>query len=170
MRQPRRDPGGSLVLALALRGGGWGAVAGAACGALAAVALGGFGRGVPGPAVLLLVAAPYGAAVGLVVGLALGAPAGGLLGWWTAAHPRPQPARAAYRRRATPVVGLLLGAAVALALEPALLRWGARPFGMSTTHFVLGYTVAAAFVAVEAGLAGGWATCRLLGWYAAQPE
>src|SRR4051794_30949335 len=112
MQQPPRSNEGSLGAAMAARGGGWGAAAGAACELLAAVALALNGNGpfdVLGVAAFVAFAAGYAVVFGAFAGLALGFVGGGLLGWWTSTHPRPVAARADYRRRATPVVGLLMG-------------------------------------------------------------
>ena len=115
-----------------------------------------------------LVGLPY----GLGVGLGLGALGGALLGGYTAANPRPAALRAAYRRRAVPVAGALMGLLVALVLGP--LRWQAGadvpPFVQRTPLDQALDLAPVLFVAVEAGVAAGWSTCRLLGWYARRPD
>lgn len=148
--------------AMLARGAWWGTGTGALFGVLTAASLvlfpltTNFSRLLAG----LAIAVTVGLLVGSVSGFGLGFLGGGLLGLWTDRHPRPVADRAAYRFQATPVVGFLVGGGVALLLGGALLF--AAP-GVLSLAFTL-------LVAVEAALAAGWSTCRILGWYATQPE
>jgi hypothetical protein len=122
-------------------------------------------------ALALILAAVPGVLSGAIIGLGVGAVSGGLLGLWTDTHPRPLAARQVYRQRATVVVGVLMGAVVALALGAALLGWSQPPVFVHRSAFDRAQTVLPAFfIAAQAAVAAGWSTCRLLGWYAARPE
>lgn len=148
--------------AMLARGARWGTGTGALFGVLTAASLVLFPLTTNLSRLLvgLGIAAIVGLLVGSISGFGLGSLGGGLLGLWTDRHPRPVADRTVYRFQAAPVVGFLIGGGVALALGGALLF--VAP-GVLSLAFTL-------LVAVEAALAAGWSTCRILGWYAAQPE
>lgn len=176
MREVGTRGGGAVLATMATRGTGWGTVAGIVCGALAGIALvigdqmaGGHPLGAASLAASCAFAGVYGAAFGLLPGLLLGLLEGSLLGLWTAAHPRPRALRPVYRRQGTVIVGLLTGTIVAVALGAAFLTWGHRPslpVSDAGTREAALNVFSVLFVAAEAGVAAGWSTCRLLGWYA----